>query len=86
MLLRRARDRCEQKSTEIVPNEESAHVWFHNFGHGTEKTSDFIAIFDWDDVRALVAAFAQAGNRDAIHFDHAMKMAAAIGYFAKNSN
>jgi hypothetical protein len=87
MILRRASDRYKQESSEFAAHEDGlAHVFFRNFGTGAEKSSDFIAIFDWADVEAIASALAAKGNPEASRFVHAMNMARAIEHFSRNSN
>jgi hypothetical protein len=87
MILQRASDSYQKESIEFKTNEDgSAYVIFLHFGKGSERTSDFIAFFGWEDVEALAKAFAENGNKSAKRYAHAMNVASAIEFFSKNSN
>jgi hypothetical protein len=87
MLLRNIGTGYERSSTDFKSNEaESVHLFFGSFGRGTERTPDFAALFEWDDVEALIQAFTKINHPAALRHARALALASAVEDLAKNSS
>jgi hypothetical protein len=65
---------------------ERVYNHFLRFGSGTENFSDFNVSLGWSDVEGIIKHFFEMGHSEAVRFDRARKLAAAVEEFAKHSN
>ncbi|SED77643.1 hypothetical protein SAMN05519104_4336 [Rhizobiales bacterium GAS188] len=76
----------EQASTDIRKGSGNVAVVFPKYGKGSQNFSDFEVLSTWDDVKAIVEAFAQIGHPAALRLKRAEGLTAAIEALIKNSN
>jgi hypothetical protein len=80
MDLIRLGDACFEKQEDAVHQDEKRGkigVIFRNFGHGTERTSDYTVELSWQDVENVIFEFARMNEHKALYLQEARKLAEA---------
>jgi hypothetical protein len=79
MLLKRLGTGYEQESTRFHSNgTDIVSLLFLRYGPGKERTPDFEAFFQWNDVEALIQAFTKIDYPAAVRLNRALALASAV--------